>query len=183
MVPATDNLARYFAYGSNMPRARLEARVGTVRVLGAAMLPGHRLCFHKRGADGSGKCDVLASPQDADVVHGALFALDPSQLERLHGFEGRGYECVRLTVGLGARSLPALTYRALPQHTDASLLPFDWYLALVQAGAEEHALPAGYCDGLRRLRANPDPDQARAAAHRALLSQPDLSQAQRPQIE
>ncbi|TNF88372.1 MAG: gamma-glutamylcyclotransferase, partial [Gammaproteobacteria bacterium] len=39
----------YFAYGSNMSPARLQARVPSARPLGVYRLKGHRLSFHKRG--------------------------------------------------------------------------------------------------------------------------------------
>ena len=157
----------YFAYGSNMPRARLVERVGEVELLGPARLDAHRLHFHKRGRDGSGKCDV--APAD-DVVHGALFLLEPAQLQRLHDFEGAGYECVCVGVRLGSDVLEARTYRALPAHVDPGLLPFDWYLDLVRAGAEQLGLPARYRSQLASIRATPDPDTERAARHRALLA-------------
>lgn len=49
----------YFAYGSNMLTERLIARTPSARPVGTSLLPGHRLTFHKRGRDGSGKCDAF----------------------------------------------------------------------------------------------------------------------------
>ena len=54
----------YFAYGSNCNQAIMEkkgviARTPSARPVGTSLLPGHRLTFHKRGRDGSGKCDAF----------------------------------------------------------------------------------------------------------------------------
>ena len=49
-----------FAYGSNMPSARLRGRCPSARAIGIAELRGHELRWHKRSKDGSGKCDIVA---------------------------------------------------------------------------------------------------------------------------
>lgn len=43
---------------------------------------------------------------------------------------------------LGAATLTAQAYVAT--RTDSAYLPYDWYKALVVAGAREHALPPDY---------------------------------------
>ena len=48
----------YFAYGSNLHPERLRERVPSAESLGVARLEAHVLRFHKRGRDGSGKCDA-----------------------------------------------------------------------------------------------------------------------------
>lgn len=159
----------YFAYGSNMLSARLAARIGAMETLGRCELRAHELRFHKRGADGSGKCDVVPSRHPHALVQGALFELRESQLEHLHEFEGAGYVSLQVQLTLDGLPVMARTYQALPQHTDASLQPFDWYLALVIAGAEEHGLPADYLATLQRVSSLSDPDTARAGHHFALI--------------
>lgn len=81
----------YFAYGSNMSRARLEARVGPCQDRGHAWLDGFDLRFHKRGRDGSGKCDAFATGARTHILHGVLFGMSAAQREALHLFEGPGY--------------------------------------------------------------------------------------------
>ena len=51
---------RYFAYGSNMSSRRLRERMPGARAESRAILPCHRLAWHKIGKDGSGKCDIVA---------------------------------------------------------------------------------------------------------------------------
>ena len=41
----------YFAYGSNMNPARMQARGLRVREAMSGYLPGYRLCFNKRATD------------------------------------------------------------------------------------------------------------------------------------
>lgn len=79
---------RYFAYGSNMSRARLEARLGRVADLGRAQCHERRHRFSKLGRDGTGKGNIEAV---ADArVWGVLYQLDGGQLDRLIEIES-GY--------------------------------------------------------------------------------------------
>jgi hypothetical protein len=78
---------KYFAYGSNMSLARLQARTPSARRLGTAVLESHDLRFHKAGKDGSGKCDVVHTG-GAECVYGVLYEIDAERdrLERaIHG--------------------------------------------------------------------------------------------------
>jgi hypothetical protein len=52
----------YFAYGSNMSTARLRQRMPSCKPLGTAVLSEHKLRFHKRSTDQSGKCNAFARP-------------------------------------------------------------------------------------------------------------------------
>ena len=73
----------YFGYGSNMPKARIEKRLGPVERLGAASLTGYTLRFHKRSKDGSGKCDALRTDNRDDRLWGALDRLSDEQVAKL----------------------------------------------------------------------------------------------------
>ena len=72
----------YFAYGSNMPTARLRERMPSCKALGIATLPGHALRFHKRSMDKSGKCNAFATGNDGCVI-GVLFSFDPAERDNL----------------------------------------------------------------------------------------------------
>ena len=61
----------YFAYGSNMSRARLQERVPEARSLGRAQLPGFGLRWNKPGRDDSGKANIV--PAEAEIVWGVLY--------------------------------------------------------------------------------------------------------------
>ena len=81
----------YFAYGSNLSYARLAARIGRCAVLGTAELRGFRLEFHKRGADGSAKCNAHRTDYHADSVLGVIYVISEVQKSVLDRYEGVGF--------------------------------------------------------------------------------------------
>lgn len=159
----------YFAYGSNMLRQRLSARVGQVEALGKARLSEHRLTFDKKGGDGSGKCTVAACGGER-VVWGALFGLHPRQCPVLHEYEGPGYEIQEIVVAQGTRRIEAYTYVAVTEHVDPTGRPFCWYKSLVLAGALQARLPQGYLGEIRSAQAVPDLDSDRKQENDRLIS-------------
>lgn len=139
----------YFAYGSNMSRARLEDRVGSVRDLGRARLNAYRHGFSKLGSDGTGKGNI-ERPQpdrlDGEQVWGVLYEIDERQLERLHDFEF-GYRSRALEIRLDAgRRLSTVSYEAL--EPKPGLVPTPEYLEHYRQGMLEHGIPAGYVDAV-----------------------------------
>jgi hypothetical protein len=159
----------YFGYGSNMLTARLRARVPSATPRWAGRLDGHALHFHKRSRDGSGKCNIVRAENRA--VHGVVFDVDAREVDALDEAEqrGRGYERCDVRVHGPSASVEAFAYVAQPAYVDDALLPYEWYLALVLAGAREHGLPADYVAGLDAVRSYPDPNEARRRRYRALL--------------
>lgn len=159
----------YFAYGSNMMTARLQARCPSARPAGVAFAENHRLTFWKKGRDGSGKGHLAASPGLAQP--GVLFTLSPDDLIVLDGFEGagRGYRraddfAIRLK---DTREITqAATYIATD--LDETLRPYDWYLALILAGAREHAFDEEIIRQLGASACREDPDEERASRNEAL---------------
>lgn len=162
-----DNVLRYLAYGSNLFTARLQSRVGPVAAIGTVALPGWDLDFSKRGADGSGKCTLLASPQAC--AHGVVFEMDGAMratLDRIEGV-GKGYDVDWLDCGEFGR---CYVYIAAAAHRDSTLKPWTWYRELVVAGARLHGLPAAYTAMLSTWPALPDPDRERAASNLAVMA-------------
>lgn len=155
-----------------MLAARLRARCPSARVIGTAEAAGFDIAFDKAGQDGSGKATLVAAAGQA--VPGALFHLDDADLTILDRIEGlgRGYDRHAIRLRQAGQPAEALTYIAPPGHRDAGLLPFDWYLGLVLAGAHERALPPGWILRLRAVAAIPDPeaDRPRRVEARALLA-------------
>lgn len=169
-----------FSYGSNMLVRRLQERAPSARVLGTGVLTGYALRWHKVGQDRSGKCDALATGNANDVVYGVLYeisARDKPALDAAEGL-GAGYEEKAADIQTPAGVVRAHLYRAT--QTDAAMVPFDWYKALVVAGARQHALPAGYVAGLMAVRSIPDPDAARALLNESLLNASDSNSLESP---
>lgn len=167
MKPAAGSVLN-FAYGSNMLRARIQARVPSARAIGTALLAAKALRWHKRGQDGSGKCDIVDSIAPGAQVFGVLYELAADEKHRLDEAEGlgTGYEEVELVVVMAGRKVRVSAYRALlVQH---GILPFSWYRALVVAGARQHRLPADYVAGLEAAPAVDDDDGGRHSMNMAI---------------
>lgn len=157
----------YFAYGSNMLRERLARRCPRARAVGPATLKNHRLTFDKFSTDGSGK-GAYESAQ-GERLFGVLWALPETELPALDRAEGVGHGYERVTTEVvqgGGEMMQATTYRA----TDCrpGLRPYDWYLDLVIAGAEQQGLPDGYIDRLRATPSEADVDLDRHGRAEAL---------------
>ena len=154
----------YFAYGSNLLSARLQARTPSARRLGIAALPGWELRFHKPGSDGSGKGDIV--PTAEGCVTGVLYRLRARELWRLDLAEGAGYRRRRISVCIGHRWQRCETYVAT--RADPGLLPYDWYRRLILAGLLENAIDGPMLHRVQETPALPDPRPFRPARLRAL---------------
>lgn len=145
----------YFAYGSNLKQAQLRRRIGSFRVVGRALLAGHRLVFDKPGADGSAKANLR--PAEGAEVWGVLYELEPDGFRRLDPFEG-GYERIRVEVCRDDGSKTgAWTYlfQSPAAVTDAPP-PFDWYRDLLLEGGREHGLPEAHLRIIASVAASRD---------------------------
>ena len=124
-----------------------------------ALLPGHRLKFHKKGRDGSAKCGIERTRDPADRVYGVVFdfhAREKIQLDLYEGL-GNGYEEKPVSVQLpDGGSIEAFTY--YPTHIDTSLQPYHWYKEHVLRGAREHGLPDHYIKRIESVASIADPD-------------------------
>lgn len=169
----------YFAYGSNMFVPRLSYRIGGFTIIGRARLTGFALHFHKRSADGSGKCNALQTGDATDFVEGALYALPPEAKAVLDRLEGAsfGYAEHVATVESGGHHRRAVLYVARDASIDALLRPYDWYRDFVLSGARLHGLAPGYiANRIACVKIVADPDPRRAARRRAEVSAPDAAQ-------
>lgn len=162
----------YFAYGSNMLTARLQARCPSAVPLGRAEVADYVVEFSKRSSvDQSGKATLSGAVGHSHSSSGVLFEIATAELGQLDRAEGngKGYDRddnfpVRLVGGSGI--VHARSY--LATETVSSLKPYDWYLALVIAGAHEHDLGEDYLAGLRRVAFDDDRDSARKTRRAAL---------------
>lgn len=144
----------YFAYGSNMLTQRLAAnkRCPSARPVGVAYADGYALEFSKRSnKDGSGKGSLIKA--SGERAYGVLFEIEDGELAALDREEGNGYG-YRREDGFAVRragtheEVATRTYIATVR--DTTLRPFDWYLALIVAGARQNAVPP---DEIERLLA------------------------------
>ena len=152
----------YFSYGSNMSTRRLGARIRSARPLTVAVLPEHRLFWHKQGRDGSGKCDAAYTGDHTHIVMGVLYEMAADDKPLLDQFEGVGvgYEEISIALlGQAGERLQAFTYQATL--IDPTAVPFLWYKEHVLRGACEHGLPDSYISLLEQTPAMDDQDTAR----------------------
>lgn len=143
---------QYFAYGSNMLRARLVQRGVELLDAGqAAQVKDFNLVFNKKSNDGSAKANLV--PAAKVNSWGVVYSVSPNSLAGLDSAEGAPDHYRRASIIMltpqGERA--AMTYLAQPEKV---LLvpdhPWDWYLALILAGVK--ACPAIPVDWLKHLR-------------------------------
>lgn len=154
---------RYAAYGSNLHPLRLRARTPSATLLGTSVIGDRALRFHKRGVDGSGKCNVV--PTDGEV-HVGIYEIAAEEKPQLDAVEGAGYRAQTIDVaGFGE----CFIYVANDSHIDDALSPYSWYRALVLMGCEYLAFPKSYVDRVSSIEAHRDPDFERHTKHMAIV--------------
>ena len=149
----------YFGYGSNMPKAVIEGRVGPCERVGVAYITGYTLRFHKRSTiDHTGKCDAYRTRKPTDRVWGSLDRLSDDQIATMDEIEGPGYRRVTVKATTGERVVEAHIYLARPEAVDPDLSRIDSYKDCVLSGASELNLPPAYIAAIVAVSSLPDPD-------------------------
>ena len=153
-----------------MSLARLRGRTPSATPLGGHVLYEHDLRFHKVSHDGSGKCDAFFTGGSTDLIHGALFDIDPNEKHALDKAEGLGIGYEQKIVQVLAADgcyIEAMTYFAT--HTCQDIKPYSWYLHHVHTGALETQLPSHYIQTkISIIEALEDPDKKRDNEQRAI---------------
>ena len=150
----------YFAYGSNMPSATIEERIGPCERIGVAYITGYALRFHKEGAiDHTGKCDAYYTGDPTDRVWGAIYRLSKDQIAKMDEVEGAGYRRATIRTTLGGWVVEADLYVARPEAAKPGLRPLDSYKACVLDGARELELPEEYIDAIEAVASVPAADR------------------------
>ncbi len=159
---------KYFAYGSNMLESRLTiaSRAPSAEFSGIGILDGYKLFFHKVGKDGSGKCNIMKTGFAGDRVYGVIYELLEDEfiaLDKEEDIQRGGYCRKQISVhSLEADSKVVVeAYFANFDFIDNEVLPFDWYRALILAGACHHKLPYGYVESIGNIATLVDSDQDR----------------------
>lgn len=134
-----DGEVAYFAYGSNMAPSRLRALGVAFGRRVAARLDGWELVFAKIASDADGVAYATIRPAAGGYVEGILYTVTADGLARLDDFEDvprlyRREQVVVATAESGAQA--AAVYVAQDAHVRQGLLPEDWYLGYLLAGAD-----------------------------------------------
>jgi gamma-glutamylcyclotransferase (GGCT)/AIG2-like uncharacterized protein YtfP len=130
----------YFAYGSNMNPARMQARGLIVVEVMAGVLPGYRLCFNKRATNrAAGRAYANICHDPCGTVEGVLYRLaDEREITKLDHYEGTpvfySRECMPIVINGGVQ--PAWVYIANPAFREQGLLPSADYMAHLLAGRD-----------------------------------------------
>jgi hypothetical protein len=136
-----------------------------------ARLAGYDLRFHKRGRDGSAKCNAFYTGSPSARVYGVIYQMTSHQKHVLDEAEGlgRGYNEFATTVVSDRTGHPVFLYIADPGHIREVLQPFTWYKQFVLEGARFHRFPEPYVKAIEGVRAIEDPDRLRAERNLLLL--------------
>jgi len=152
----------YFAFGSNLSSARLLERLPEASRYCVATLQQHQLCWHKKGQDLSGKCDIGYTGNPQDTVYGVVYRVTQDEKLELDIYEGAGVGYQRRdiqVVALHGEVIDVFTYFAL--QTDPAQQPYHWYKEHVLRGALEHDFPAHYVEHIRAATSIDDHDGER----------------------
>lgn len=160
----------YLAYGSNLHPRRLVERIPSASLIRMLMLRQHKVAFHKRGADASGKCNLLCTADTGDIAYAGLYRMDSGHKGELDRIEGAGYRAASIDITAAGERYHCFTYIAEDAYIDDGLRPFDWYKALVVLGAEHLGLPSAYVRKLKEVPAVSDPNQQRRREHETLIA-------------
>lgn len=173
----------YFAYGSNMLTYRLEKRVGKVEIIGVGILQQYELRFNKKSKDDSLKADAFFTGSDKDTVVGILFKIDPNKKPELDKAEGlgNGYSIkdVQVLNSSNNESVKAFTYFATDIDNTEINLPYDWYLEIIIAGANEHNIPEEYISKIKGVKTKQDTNENRKILNLSIIKE---SQARKKSI-
>jgi hypothetical protein len=156
-------MIHYFAYGSNLHPMRLMERVPSAKLLGVIELGKHSLKFHKKSNDGSSKCNLLKTGAETDLVHGAIYEVDPEHKSELDRFEGKGYGYIDNQIKLQhqGQEYTCFTYIAQQSHIVDNVKPYHWYKKLVVLGARYLQCPDSYVLSIESVESVEDTDEKR----------------------
>jgi len=132
---------------------------------------GRRFSFDKVSRDGdSGKCDIAATRNEKDRAYGVLYRINAKEKSDLGKAEalGVGYSEANIQIVTASGTQSAVTYVASYKE-EAVLRPYQWYKAMVIAGAKEHGLPNEYIEWLHTFEAQVDANADRRSERESLL--------------
>jgi hypothetical protein len=131
----------YFAYGSNLERDNLRARVQHIHAAVTGRLDGFGFRYNKKSIDGTSKANIVVS--QGESVWGACYEIDDSEFKRLHDEHEKGYVVKKVWTATEKGAIIAKTFVS-SSVTTAS--PQPTYVLTVITGATQHGLPDDYIE-------------------------------------
>lgn len=146
-------------------------RVPSAELIGVATHPNHRLTFHKKSDDGSGKCNMFNSGSESDLIYGAIYKIKAEHKNELDSFEGKGYGYIDFQIALNhdGDKYTCFTYLAQQSHIVDNLNPYHWYKKLVILGAQYLSFPGSYISCIEAVESMEDPDTMRRKEKEILI--------------
>jgi hypothetical protein len=139
---------KYFAFGSNLLKSRLDnqhkngEKIGNVTDEGLAILEKYELVFNKKSTiDQSGKANIVS--KENSRVLGVIYDLSERQVKLLKKIEG-GYQRKKVIVLHNSNSVDVYTYIAKNKSIEEGLFPTKEYMKFIIDGAKEHSFPKDY---------------------------------------
>ncbi|MDX1584297.1 MAG: gamma-glutamylcyclotransferase family protein [Thermoanaerobaculia bacterium] len=133
----------YFAYGINMDRDHFKKLCPDAVSIAPAVLEDHRFFVNRAGW-------ATVVPAGGKLVHGVLWRVDSSCLEKIDRFEGVDedlYRRTRMTVSCLAGEMPAEVYVATDPRPGR---PRSAYIDSIVRAATLEGFPRDYLQGLDR---------------------------------
>jgi gamma-glutamylcyclotransferase len=162
---------RYFAYGSNMLTEWLRGRCPSAQPIGIAIAANHKLVFGKRSIDKSGKATLV--PAEGNHTPGVVFEIAESERGLLDTAEGFKHDkpddpnrykrddSFQIRLVESDSIITATTY--LANKLEDGLKPYDWYLALLIAGAVQYGLDSTHIKELKQTESDKTNDNRQKA--------------------
>lgn len=142
----------YFAYGSNLDLLQMQLRCPNARFISAARLDGYDVCFPRRSSIRN-SATISIEEAEGQVVWGALYEMDESDLSRLD--EREGYRATAIDKSLNrhdrravsvetvdGRSFSAEVYIAAPMENPG--VPSAQYIGYLVSSASECGIPKSH---------------------------------------
>ena len=122
--------------------------------VGIAEVSDYCLEYSKKSKDCSGKATLRRTQEEGHRAFGVVFEIPKTEREKLDEAEGtkhggyKRWDCFPVRLLDSGQYLMTSCY--LANKTDELLKPYNWYLALVIAGAIQHGFDREYIDLLKQ---------------------------------
>lgn len=133
----------YFAYGSNMDAARMEARKINFGSRFPGQISGFKLAFNKQAKNSNSGYANIVEAHAESIVEGIVYPVDMAEIQKLDVKEGYPDHYTRklIQVNTPHGNLEAWVYIAQPDKTAENLKPEQSYLDHLLAGKDFLSIP------------------------------------------